>query len=125
MEEVKEVSAAESERLQGIISLLSIGDLKCDKCGKLMRHTDRYCANNRECYHCNELFNSIAELNAHFVEKHSPEQPRGTRYCKECSLEAGYLKMVKNKKTGEVFAAMFALRDEEVVEESPKVSKKS
>jgi hypothetical protein len=31
-------------------------------------------------------------------------------------MKAGYLKMVRNKKTGEVFPAMFALRDEEIVE---------
>lgn len=120
MEEVKQGSPAESEKLEGIISLLGIGDLKCDKCGKIIRHMDRYCSNTRACYHCKTVFNNIAELNSHFIERHSPEQPRGSRYCTECSLKMGYLKMVKNKKTGEVFPAMFALRDEEIVETGKK-----
>lgn len=120
MEEVKQVSATESEKLQGIVSMMGIGEVKCDKCGKAIRHMERYCNNSRECYHENTVFSTIAELNNHFVEQHSPEQPRGARYCIECSMKAGYLRMVKNKKTGEVFPAMFALRDEEVVEEGKK-----
>ncbi|MBN1368082.1 MAG: hypothetical protein JW967_09160 [Dehalococcoidales bacterium] len=120
MEEVKQVSAAESEKLQGIISMMGVGEVKCDKCGKPIRHMERYCSNSRECYHESTVFNSIAELNTHFVEAHSPEQPRGARYCTECSIKTGYLRMVRNKKTGEVFPAMFALRDEEIVEEGNK-----
>ena len=120
MEEVKQVSAADSEKLQGIISLMGIGEVKCDKCGKIIRHIERYCCNTHECFHDNTIFNTIAELNSHFAEQHSPEQPRGARYCTECSIKAGYLKMVKNKKTGEVFPAMFALRDEEIVTNNKK-----
>lgn len=116
-EEAKQVSLAESERLTGIISMLSVGDIKCDKCGKPIRHLDRYCNNTRECYHCKTVFNLISELNSHFIEVHAQEQPRGTRYCTECSMKAGYLHMVKNKKTGETFPAMLVLRDEEPVEE--------
>ncbi len=117
MEEVKEVSAAESEKFQGIISLMGVGEVTCDKCGKVIRHMERYCVNTRECYHESTVFNTITELNNHFIESHSNEQPRGARYCTECSTKAGYLRMVRNKKTGEVFSAMFALRDEELVEE--------
>jgi hypothetical protein len=120
MEEVKQVSATESEKLQGIISMMGIGDVKCDKCGKTIRHMERYCNNSRECYHESTVFNTIAELNNHFIETHSPEQPRGARYCTDCSMKAGYLRTVRNKKTGEVFPAMFALRDEEIVEEGKK-----
>jgi hypothetical protein len=123
-EEAKQVSLAESEKLTGIISLLSVGDVKCDKCGKDIRHLDRYCNNTRECYHCQTVFNLISELNNHFIEVHSPEQPRGARYCTECSIKAGYLQMVKNKKTGEVFPAMLVLRDEELVENEKPASKK-
>ena len=72
-EEAKQVSAAESERLAGIISELSVGEVKCDKCGKAIRHLGRYCLNTRECYHCKTIFNTIAELNGHFIEKHSPD----------------------------------------------------
>ncbi len=120
MEEVKQVSASESEKLQGIISLMGIGEVECDKCGKIIRHMERYCSNTRECFHHKTIFNTITELNNHFIEEHSPEQPRGTRYCTECSMKAGYLKMVRNKKTGEMFPAMFALRDEEMVESGKK-----
>lgn len=124
-EEAKQVSAAESERLAGIISQLSVGDVKCDKCGKAIRHLDRYCINTRECYHCMTVFNTIAELNGHFIEAHNPDQPRGARYCLECSKKAGYLRMVRNKKTGEVFPAMLALRDEEFEPEKPEKPEKT
>ena len=123
MEEVKDVSPAESERLHGIISMLSVGDLKCDKCGKAIRHMDRYCSNTRECYHCHTVFNSIEELNSHFIEKHAPEPARGARYCIDCSMKEGFLRMVRNKKTGEVFPAMLILRDEEPAEEQKPVKK--
>ena len=53
MEEVKQVSATESEKLQGIISLMGIGEVACDKCGRVIRHMERYCSNTRECYHDN------------------------------------------------------------------------
>jgi hypothetical protein len=116
MEEVKDVSPAESEKLHGIISMLSIGDIKCDKCGKSIRHMERYCCNTRECFHCLTIFNNTNELNSHYIETHSPEPARGTRYCTECSMKSGYIRMVKNKKTGEVFPAMLVLRDEELAE---------
>ena len=123
-EEVKQVSATESEKLIGVISLLGVGEVKCDKCGKPIRHQERYCSNTRECFHCKTVFNLISELNSHFIESHSPEQPRGTRYCIECSAKAGYLHKVKNKKTGEVFSAMLVLRDEEPAEVEKPSSKK-
>jgi hypothetical protein len=115
-EEMKQVVSEEPERLHGIISMNSVGEVVCDKCGKIIRHQDKYCVNTRECYHCLTVFNLVAELNNHFVESHSPETPRGTRYCEECSIKAGYLGTVRNKKTGEVFPAMLVLRDEEPVD---------
>lgn len=118
-EEVKQVSLGESEKLQGILSMLSVGDIQCDKCGGMIHHLDRYCVNTRECYHCQTVFNLIAELNSHFVESHNSEQVRGTRYCAECSVKAGYLHKVRNKKTGEEFNATLVLRDEEPVEDHP------
>lgn len=124
MEEVKEVSLSESEKLQGIISMLSIGDVKCDKCGKPIRHMERYCNKTRECHHHHVIFNDVAELNSHFIEEHAPEPARGTRYCLSCSLEAGYLQMVKNKKTGEIYPAMLVLRDEDTIEKEPAVKSK-
>ena len=114
MEEVKDISPAESERLQGIISMLCVGDVKCDKCGMPIRHMERYCNNTRECHHHLTVFNNVAELNNHFIEEHDPEPARGTRYCLDCSLKAGYLRKVKNKKSGEEYYAMLVLRDEEL-----------
>ena len=124
-EEAKQVSAAESERLAGIISELSVGEVKCDKCGKAIRHLGRYCLNTRECYHCKTIFNTIAELNGHFIEKHSPDPTRGTRYCLECSRKAGFLRTVHNKKTGEIFQAMLVLRDEELIPEADEKQEKA
>jgi len=115
--ENRKAPLSESERLRGINSLLGIGEVECDKCGKIIRHLDRYCCNNRECLICGAMFDTIAERSSHFSQQHPTETPRGTRYCVDCSFKAGYLKMVRNKKTGEVFPAMFVLRDEEAIED--------
>ena len=121
--EDKEVSPTAPERLQGIVSLLGVGEVKCDKCGKMIRHLDRYCCNTHECLLCGTIFDTIVELDAHCRQQHPRESSRGTRYCVDCSFKNGYLKMVRNKKTGEVFPAMFVLRDEEeVVEENNRAS---
>ena len=101
------------DKLFGIISLLSIGELKCDKCGKSIRHLERYCDNTQECPFDGNIFNTVEELNKHFSQQHPQVPARGTRYCVEDSLKAGYLKMVRNKKTEQVYPAMFVLRDEE------------
>ena len=70
-----------------VCSLLAIGAVKCDVCGKTIRHGDRYCYRS----------------------------DRGTRYGVDCGLNVGYLRSVTNKKTGEVYPAMFVLKDEEIV----------
>lgn len=87
---------AESERQRMISSLIVIGELHCDKCGKIMRHEEKYCYNSSE-----------------LVDIARPS--RGKRYCVECSLAAGYLRMVRDKKTGQVYPTMFVLKDEEIV----------
>jgi hypothetical protein len=106
-------TTGESEKLQGIISMLGVGEVKCDKCGKPIRHMERYCINTHECPNDGSIFDTAEELNKHFSQKHIEQPVRGTRYCIEDSMKAGYLKTVRNKKTGEVFPAMFVLRDEE------------
>jgi len=70
-----------------ISSLLSIGQIKCDGCGAIIRHSQRYC------------YTSDTQQ----------------RYCTSCSLKAGYFKMVRERKSGEVYPAMFILKDEELV----------
>ena len=109
----KEISPTEVEKLHGVSSLLGVGKVECDKCGKIIRHLDRYCCNTHECPICGAMSDTIAERDGHFSQKHPPEPSRGTRYCVDCSLKTGYLKMIRNKKTGEVFPAMFIARDEE------------
>ena len=104
------------ENLRGIISLLSIGDINCDKCGQLIKHLDRYCCNTLECSLCGTILDTTTDLNTHFSQEHSNNPSRGTRYCVNCSLEKGYLKMVRGKKHGEVFPAIFVTRDEETVD---------
>ena len=116
--EDKQVPLTDSERLRGIISLLGVGEVKCDKCDKMIRHLDRYCCNTHECPICGAIFDTITELDTHFSQQHPQEPSRGTRYCVDCSFKGGYLKMVRNKKTGEVFPAMFVLRDEEAIVEN-------
>lgn len=104
------------ENLRGIISLLSIGDVTCDKCGQLIKHLNRYCCNTLQCPQCNIILGATTELDTHFNQEHTNTPSRGTRYCVDCSLEKGYLKMVKGKKSDEVFPAIFVTRDEERVE---------
>ena len=113
----KQVSPTGLERLHGINSLLGIGEVKCDKCGKTIRHLDRYCCNTHECPVCGAIFDATAKRDGHFSKQHPHETSRGTKYCVDCSFKAGYLKMVRNKKTGKVFPAMFVSRDEEVIAE--------
>ncbi|MBI4186104.1 MAG: hypothetical protein HY530_01185 [Chloroflexi bacterium] len=111
-----QVSPAESERLQSIISLLGIGEVVCDKCGRTIKHQDRYCYSIHECPTCSTVFDSLTELHSHFSQQHPRDVSRGARYCVECSLKAGFLKMVRSKKTAEVFPATCVLRDEEETE---------
>ncbi len=114
--EENSVSPIKSETQQGVNSLIAAGEVECDKCGEMIKHLDRYCCNTHECPICEAIFATIEELDNHFTQQHSREPSRGARYCIDCSFKAGYLKMVRDKKTGEVFPAMFVLRDEEVVE---------
>ena len=109
---------AETKKLQGISSLLSVGETKCDKCGKTIKYRDRYCCNSNECPICGVVFDTVSELNIHFSQQHPQERLRGTRYCTECSFKTGYLKMIRNKKTNEIYPAIFVMRDEELVDNS-------
>ncbi len=104
------------DNLRGIISLLSIGDFQCDKCGELIKHLDRYCCNTLQCPICDVILDNTTELDTHFNQEHANVPSRGKRYCVNCSLENGYIKMVKSKKNGEVFPAIFVTRDEEHIE---------
>jgi len=115
--EDKQVLSAALEVVRGVNSLLGIGEVQCDKCSKMIRHLERYCCNTHECPLCRGIFETIAERDSHFSQKHPGVPPRGTRYCADCSLKAGYLVNVKNKKTGETFMTMFVSRDEEVIVE--------
>ena len=121
----KQVSPTEPERLQGVSSLLSIGEIECDKCGKKISHADRYCCNTHECPACEALFDTITEVHDHFSQKHPHEPSRGTRYCIDCSLKHGHLEMARNKKTGEIFLTIFTLRDEEAITENCKTPNQS
>ena len=114
----KQISLTESERLHSIISPLGVGEVKCDKCGTMIRHLDRYCCNTHECPFCEVVFDTSIELGSHFRQQHPKEPTRGARYCVDCSFKVGYLKMIRNKKTGQVFPAMFVSRDEEVIAEN-------
>ncbi|MBI2831457.1 MAG: hypothetical protein HYX79_04285 [Chloroflexi bacterium] len=106
------ISLTGSEIPQGVNSLLAGGEVKCDKCGETIKHLERYCSNSHECFVCGTALETVMLLEGHFSQEHSGVASRGTRYCVNCSLKAGYLKTVKNKKTDTVFPAMFVLRDE-------------
>jgi hypothetical protein len=93
---------SESDKLIGINGVLVIYDeLLCDKCGRIMKHAEKYC------YNSNELIDSDDYLRS---------GKRGTRYCTKCSLLAGYMRMVRNVKTGKEYAVMFRVADEEYID---------
>jgi len=109
-------SLSPSEKLQSISSLIATGDIACDKCGAAIRYMERYCCNSHECPICGAESGSATESEGHFSQQHPHEPPRGTRYCVDCGLKAGYLKIVRNKKLQAPFPAMLTLRDEEEIE---------
>lgn len=67
----------EMEKRRGINSLIVIGELACDNCGKAMFHGEKYCYNTKE------LIEDICG---------SEPYQRGKRYCEKCSIDAGYLR---------------------------------
>ena len=79
------------DKQRGANSLLGVGDVECDKCGKMIRHLERYCYDTLECPVCKARFESISERDSHFSQEHPHEASRGTRYCQECCKKAGYL----------------------------------
>ena len=84
-----------AERENNISSLMAIGDIVCNGCGKTVKHGDRYC----------------------YIDGKAGAGSAGKkRYCVDCSLEAGYMRMVRDKKTGTEFPALFVLKGEEEVE---------
>lgn len=96
--EQKAISAAEVT--EGVNALLAVGDISCDKCGRRLNHGEKYCYSTKE---------TTTEITKGY------EEVRGTRYCKDCSLKEGFLKMVRNKKTGRTEAVKFVQSDEEVI----------
>lgn len=80
------------ERPRGVNSMLSVGEVTCDKCGRPIHHMDRYCYNTLECPLCGEALKTIPERDAHFSQQHPHEPSRGARYCLEDSIKAGFLK---------------------------------
>jgi len=87
-----------------INALLAVGDgLHCDKCGQRIKHGDKYCYNTKE--QISEATNGVGRM----------KKIRGTRYCVNCSLKAGYLNVVKNTVTGETYPAKFVLPGETII----------
>lgn len=80
------------ERPRSVNSLLGVGEVECDKCRGPIRHLDRYCYNTLECPVCGTSFETIADRSSHFSQQHPEEAPRGTRYCLDCCIKAGYIK---------------------------------
>ena len=88
----EQISRTGAERPRCVNSLLGAAEVPCDKCGKTIRHLDRYCCNTLECAICSATVDTTAERDSHFSQKHPHEPSRGARYCLECSIKAGYLK---------------------------------
>jgi len=47
----------------------AIGDIRCDGCGRIIKHPERYLITD---------------------EENDPEQGKTLRYCADCALEKGY-----------------------------------
>ena len=88
------------EQVGGVSSLLSAGEINCDKCGKIIRHLGRYYYSARECPVCGVRANKIAERETHFSQAHSNEPSRGARYCGECAQKAELLKKESERVPG-------------------------
>jgi hypothetical protein len=80
-----------SEKMRGVNLLLGVGDVKCDKCGKIIRHLERYCYDTLQCPICGVKVVSLSERDIHFSQKHPAEPSRGTRYCHDCCVKAGLI----------------------------------
>ncbi|MFC2055946.1 DNA-directed RNA polymerase subunit beta [Chloroflexota bacterium] len=93
LEEVSPIKDVTGNRLeitftgdkQTVCSLIGIGEIECGVCGRTIMHGDRYCYRS----------------------------DTATRYCVDCSLDAGYLNMITNSKTGEAYPTMLIVKDEE------------
>ncbi len=80
------------DRPRGVNSLLSVGEVDCDKCRGLIRHMERYCYSTLECPLCGASFETLADRESHFSLQHPQDATRGTRYCSPCCAKSGYIK---------------------------------
>lgn len=91
----------EAMKMEGVISCINIkDDVPCDNCGKNLEIYEKYCVNH-------------AEMVNHIEFGHTVMHPK--RYCKKCSIKAGYLKHVRNMHTGEETWVLFVMKDEEEI----------
>ncbi len=95
-----------SASLDGILSLLAIGEgrIKCDVCGKILHHAEKYC------------YDSNDEIRA--SDGYGDAGMRGRRYCKMCSIQKGYLRVAEIPKTGERMYNMLTIHGERPVPEN-------
>ena len=94
----------EVKKLEGIDSPICIDDeLRCDNCGKIIGRCYKYCVNH------NEIISSVGYPYNDYAMIHAK------RYCTVCSIKAGWLKHVRNTKTGDETIALFVLQNEEII----------
>lgn len=98
--EAEEAAMEAAKALDGVNSLLAFKPINCDKCGRAINYCEKYCYDTKE---------AITEI----INSH--EETRGARYCKECSLKAGFLKMVRHRLTNREYAVKFVNEMEMVI----------
>lgn len=91
-------TAAMSEKLKGVNSLIAVDAFPCDVCSNMIEPYEKYCYNTKETIEC------LGE---------SLQPTRGKRTCTKCSLKAGYLRIARNFKTGKEHPAMLVIAKEE------------
>ena len=102
--EKEDWAAAAAERIRGIYIVISIGNVKCDECGKRIPQGETYCINHKEMIP-DELSEALFRV-----------EGRGRRFCKSCSIKHDYLKLIRDKRTGVKYFARGLIEMEEFID---------
>lgn len=101
--EDEEYMKMEMERLKQLNVVVSIGYLRCDKCGKGINPGEKYIVNARQ----KSVFTTDAML-------FHADTKRYERICVNCAVKSIYLKLIEEKSTGTRFLARGTIHPGEV-----------
>ena len=81
-----------------VCGCISMGISKCDNCGRELPYGEKYA----------------------YVSDWAKDRTHGKafRYCAECAIKLGWMHLVRDINTGRVFASIFCLKGEEIINET-------